>query len=168
MYLVQWRAPLSSRGSRPSHRHLSLITDPACNQILELGRKYSNLISLHFLATIDVYVPVRFPPLNHFPRLELMSNETTLLPANLPLERLYLHDISIKWLLELIPKLLEGNPKHLRLIYFDNICHCCIRNVIGDVSLWSLNVLAIKVDNRQICLRDRQDLDLSAILRERG
>lgn len=42
------------------------------------------------------------------------------------------------------------------------------RNVIGDVSLWSLNALAAEVDSRRICLRDRQDLNLSAILKERG
>lgn len=158
----------------PSLRHLSLITDPACNHILEIGRKYSNLISLHFLAAIDAYAPVRFPPLNHFPRLEELmlnksfdSNAPTLLPANHPLERLYLHEISIKWLLELVPKLLEGNPEHLRLIYFDEVWHLCIRNAIGEVSLSSLKALAAEVDSRQICLRDRQDSDLAAVLKER-
>ena len=158
----------------PSLRHLSLITDPGCNQILEIGRKYSNLVSLHFLAAIDAYAPVWFPPLNHFPRLrELMLNKTfdpnapTLLPADHPLERLYLHEISIKWLLELIPKLLERNPRHLRLIYFDDVWHLCIRNAIGEVSLPSLKALAAMVDSRQVCLRDRQNSDLSAVLKER-
>jgi len=158
----------------PSLRHLSLITDPACNQILEIGRKYPNLISLHFLAAIDAYAPVRFPPLSHFPRLEeLMLNKTfepdvpILLPADHPLDRLYLHEISINLLLELVPKLLEENPKHLRLIYYDEVWHLCIRNAMGEILLSSLKVLAAEVDRRQVRLLDRQDSDLSVVLKEK-
>jgi hypothetical protein len=158
----------------PSLRHLSLITDPACNRILEIGGKYSSLISFHFLAAIDAYAPVRFPPLNHFPRLEeLMLNKTfdpnalMLLPADHPLERLYLHQISIKWLLELVPKLLEENPKHLRLIYFDEMWFSSIRNAIGEISLSSLKALAAEIDVRQIRLHDRRNSDLSDVLKER-
>jgi hypothetical protein len=158
----------------PSLRHLSLITDPACNRILDIGAKYSNIVSFHFLAAIDTYAPVRFPPLNHFPRLEeLMLNKTfdpnalILLPADHPLERLYLHQISISGLLKLVPKLLKENPRHLRLIYFDEVWFPSIRN-IGETSLSSLKALAAEVDVRQISLHDRWNSDLSTVLSERG
>jgi len=158
----------------PSLHHLSLITDPTCNRVLEIGEKYSNLISFHFLAAIDACAPVRFPPLNHFPRLqELMlnkrfdSNALTLLPTDHPLERLYLHQISIKWLLELIPKLLEANPKHLRLISVDQMWFSSIRKAIGKISLSSLKALAAEVEVRHICLIDCQNSDLPVVLKER-
>ena len=158
----------------PSLRHLSLITDPACNRILEIGTKYSNIVSFHFLAAIDTYAPVRFPPLIHFPRLEeLMLNKTfdpsalILLPADHPLERLYLHQVSITGLLKLVPRLLKENPKHLRLIYFDEVWFPSILN-IGETSLSSLKALAAEVDVRQISLHDRRNSDLSIVLNERG
>jgi len=158
----------------PSLRHLSLITDPVCNRILEIGAKYSNIVSFHFLAAIDTYAPVRFPPLDHFPRLEeLMLNKTfdpnalILLPADHPLERLYLHQISITGLLKLVPKLLKENPRHLRLIYFDEVWLSSIRN-IGEASLSSLKALAAEVEVRQITLHDRCNTELSNVLNERG
>ena len=158
----------------PSLCHLSLITDPACNRVIEIGRKYSNLVSLHFLASLDWYAPVRFPPLNHFPRLEeLMLNKpftpdaSTLLSGDHPLERLYLHQISIKYLLGLVPKLLEAKPKHLRFIYLDEIWFPQILRAIREIPLSSWKALAAEVDVRQIHLRDRWDSDLSTVLKER-
>ena len=152
----------------PSLRHLSLTRDPACVQVLDIGRRYPKLVSLHVLAAIDEYAPLRFPSLAHFPQLEELSlnkpfdlDVPTLIPPYHPLQRLYLCDFSsMKRLIEVLQRILRDSPKHLRRI---SVNDSWPRYLCGNICAW--RALAAESEAKNVQLHDRGGLDLSTALK---
>ena len=151
----------------PSLRHLSLTYDPACVQVLDIGRRYPKLVSLHVLAAIDECAPLRFPSLAHFPQLEELSlnkpfdpDAPTLIPPLHPLQRLYLRiTLSKNGLIELFQRIMRDSPKHLRLISVRDSWSY----LFGKNSAW--RALAAESEAKNIQLLDREGLDLSTALK---
>jgi len=157
----------------PSLRHLSLMNDPACVQVLEIGARYPKLVSFHVVAAIDAYAPLRFPSLGYFPRLEELSlnkpfdpNIPTILPPYHPLQRLYLCQSPVNDLVKLIHRILRDSTKHLRLISVDGTWSPYLHSDMGLVSLGSWRALAAESEAKNIQLHDCRGLDLSMTLKE--
>jgi len=151
----------------PSLRHLSLKHDPACVQVLDIGRRYPKLVSLRVYAAIDKYAPLRFPSLAHFPHLEELSlnkpfdpDTPTLIPPYHPLQRLYPRGFSENDLIELIQRILKDCPKHLRRISVDNSWTYYLR---GEIPAW--RALAAESEAKNVQLHDRGGLALSTTLK---
>jgi len=153
----------------PSLRHLSLQYDPACVQVLDIGRRYPKLVSLRVFAALDTYAPLRFPSLAHFPQLEELSlnkpfdpDTPTLIPPYHPLQRLHFGGFSVNDLIELFQRILRDSPKHLRRISVDDSwAYRC-----GKLCAW--RALAAESEAKNVQLHDCLGLDLSTALKAMG
>jgi len=146
----------------PSLRNLLLGHDPACVQVLDIGRRYPKLVSLHVYAAIDIL----FPSLAHFPQLEELSlnkpfdpDTPTLIPPLHPLQRLHLYFFSENQIIEL-QRVLKDSPKYLRRISVGNswTFYLCAK-----IPAW--RALAAESEAKNVQLHDDEGLDLSTVLK---
>jgi len=151
----------------PSLRHLLLGRDPACIQVLDIGRRYPKLVSLHVYAAIDKYAPLRFPSLAHFPHLEELSlnklfdpDTPTLIPPLHPLQRLYLRfALSENGFIDLFQRIMRDSPKHLRLISVrDSWSYLFVHN-----HPW--RALAAESEAKNVQFHDGEGMDLSTAVK---